>query len=62
MLHVVDIVVWADLSGGAPAPECLVAEEVVGQVAAEEEDSVGLAVEVLVEVVQEVDGKFFYLS
>jgi hypothetical protein len=57
MLRVVDIVDWVGLFGGAPALECLgaAAEVVVGQ--AEEEDSVDLVVEVLVEVVPVVNGK-----
>ena len=61
MLHVVGIVGWADLFGGAPAAECLGEGEVVGQAVAEVEALVDLAAEVLVAAELEVNGKKLYL-
>ena len=56
MLHVGDIVVWVDLSGGALVAEGLGEAAAVGQ-AVVAEDSVDLVVEVLVVAVQAVNGK-----
>ena len=58
MLHVVGIVVWVDLSGGAPAAEGLEEAEVVGQ-AVVVEALVDLEGEVLGEEVLAVNGKNF---
>jgi len=58
MHHAGDIVVWVDLSGGVLVAVGLGAAAVVGQ-AVVEEDSVDSAVEVLVVVVPEVNGRVY---